>query len=120
MQPPAKRLDPDLARFCQHLADVAVLSGGATNAVLINANAVRVNLGIPRGGTVLLLRFPAAAVGRDEPGLRDLLAEHQPKPARSIHASAEPADDTPDAPDRERPASPEPHQGQPIDTGGDR
>lgn len=88
-RPPTKRPDPNLAGFCAYLADVAELSAGATHALLINANRVRLNLGIPRGGTVLLLRFPAAAIERDEPALQELLAAHEPKPVYTIHTAAE-------------------------------
>jgi len=49
MKPPTKVLDPDLARFCQELADVAALCGDATHALLINANRLRFNLDLPRG-----------------------------------------------------------------------
>lgn len=92
-RPPTKQLDPDLARFCEDLAAVSEICAGATNAVLINANAVRLNVGIPRGGTVLLLRFPAAAVERGEPPLQDLLSACQPKPATAIHVAAERRED---------------------------
>lgn len=91
MKPNTKHYDPDLARFCQDLADTAAVCADATHALLINANRVRLNLDLPRGGTVLLLRFPAAAAtGRGDPALAELLAGRQPHQTVTIHPNAEP------------------------------
>lgn len=90
MKPPTKQLDIDLARFCQELADVAALCGDATHALLINANRVRLNLDLPRGGAVLLLRFPAAAAGRAAPDITELLTGQPLKPPPTIHPNEEP------------------------------
>lgn len=89
MKANTKRYDPDLARFCQDLADTAAVCAGATHALLINANRVRLNLDMPRGGTVLLLRFPTAAADRDAPAIAELLAGRQPHQAVTIHPNAE-------------------------------
>jgi len=90
MKPPTKVLDPDLARFCQELADVAALCGDATHALLINANRLRFNLDLPRGGAVLLLRFPAAAVGRAAPDITELLTGQPLDPPSTFHPNEEP------------------------------
>ncbi len=85
-----RRYDPDLARFCRDLADTAAVCADATHALLINANRVRLNLHMPRGGTVLLLRFPATmVVDRDAPAIAELLAGRQPHQAVTIHPNAE-------------------------------
>lgn len=90
MKPPTKQLDLDLARFCQELADVAALCGAATNALLIDAHRVRLNLDMPRGGAVLLLRFPAAATDGAALAITELLAGRQPKQTPTIHPNEEP------------------------------
>lgn len=89
MRPNTRRYDPDLARFCRDLADTAAVCADATHALLINANRVRLNLDMPRGGTVLLLRFPTAAADRDAPAIAELLAGRQPHQAITIHPNAE-------------------------------
>lgn len=91
MRPNTRRYDPDLARFCRDLADTAAVCADATHALLINANRVRLNLHMPRGGTVLLLRFPATMViDRDAPAIAELLAGRPPHQAATIHPNAEP------------------------------
>ena len=90
MRPNTRRYDPDLARFCRDLADTAAVCADATHALLINANRVRLNLHMPRGGTVLLLRFPATVVvDRDAPAIAELLAGRPPHQAVTIHPNAE-------------------------------
>ena len=83
-----KRHDPGLRRICTAIAQLALGLAGATNAVLINANAIKLNLsGVERGGTVLVIRFPAAAIAREEAPLQELLGDNQPKLTSHIHAT---------------------------------
>jgi len=93
MKPPIQPSDPDLARFCQELADVAILCGDATDALLIDARRVHLDLDLPAGGAVLLLRFPAAATDDAAPAVTDLRAGRQPKPAPASHLTGEPPTD---------------------------
>jgi len=90
-----KQLDPDLARFCQELADVAALCGDATNALLIDGHRVRLNLDLPAGGAILLLRFPAAATDDAAPAITELLAGRQPQQTPTIPANGEHRETTP-------------------------
>lgn len=85
-----KRYDPALRAVCEAIASFAARFAGATSATLINANAVKLNLaGVKRGGTLLVLRFPAAAVTREEQPLQDLIKAAQPAATYHIHAQAE-------------------------------
>jgi hypothetical protein len=88
-----KRHDPKLAPLCRSLAKLARVAAGATHAVLINANMTRVTLpDLPRGGTLLVIRFPAAGITRDEPPLQELLGEKQPPPTYAVHVQGETLD----------------------------
>ena len=85
-----KRHDPALRKVCAAIAQLASGLAGATNAVLINANAIKLNMsGIERGGTVLVIRFPAAAITREEEPLQELIAPVPPKLTYHVHPSAE-------------------------------
>jgi hypothetical protein len=120
MKPETKRHDPKLAPLCRSLAKLARVAAGATHAVLINANMTRVTLpDLPRGGTLLVIRFPAAGITRDEPPLQELLGEKQPPMTYHIHAqgdtlgNAERLDGETPAYITRRPEDRQPKEGQP-------
>lgn len=82
MTPITHPFDADLARFCQDLADTAAACSDLTDALLIDAGRRRLNLELPRGGSVLVLRFrSAAAPDRAGPAVAALIAGRQPDAA---------------------------------------
>jgi hypothetical protein len=86
MKPQTKRLNPKLAQLCQSIARLARAGGGShPRGAWSTPTRPGVTLpgNLPRGGTLLVLRFPTAAIRKgDAQPLQELIGASQPIPSR--------------------------------------